>query len=33
LFMWLKLRALHTSTAPVHDTTRPPAAARQSNTT
>jgi magnesium transporter len=33
LFMWLKLRALHTSTAAVHDTTRPPAAARQSNTT
>jgi magnesium transporter len=33
LFMWLKLRALHTSTAAVHDTTRPPAAARQSTTT
>jgi magnesium transporter len=32
LFMWLKLRALHTSTAAVHDTTRPPAAARQSTT-
>jgi len=33
LFMWLKLRTLHSSTAPVHDTTRPPAAARQSTTT
>jgi magnesium transporter len=32
LFLWLKLRALQTNAAPVHDATRPPAAPRQPTT-